>query len=164
LPFYFMSLSKAITLPILIILLLFLSACTASFSAIDESGLQPHLNVDLQIPKQLSTSTTGRFSITIQHQDGMPAPAERVMFEIWPEGRQDERISIPGTAIGEGQYAIDHQLMEQGIYVVQCFVSSGDYEVMPAKRFAIGEEAVHQLAALEAEETSDEPVVNGGHH
>lgn len=125
-----------------------LSACTANTGSADERGLLPHLTVDLQLPQELTVHSAGQYRIEIK-QGGKPVQAERVIFEFSPEGQSDQVVSVPGVSVGEGMYAAEYLPSKEGVYVVRCRVASGGLEAMPAKRFAIGEEAVLILATLE---------------
>lgn len=158
----------AATALIAILLAVLLSGCTANDSATDESGLLPHLTVDLQIPEQLQAGTEGTFTMIVR-QNGEPfeAGADSAAFEIWPEGQRENSITIASKLDGSGVYTASPTLDGEGIYVVRCRVSSRDYEVMPSKRFAIGEDAVSQLAMLEKQVSSEDPAPgsgDGGHH
>lgn len=82
-------------------------------------------------------------------------------FVFWPESHPEQRIEIAGVSDGNGQYTADYFLKNEGIYVVRCHVSSDTLEAMPAKRFAIGQEAVLLLAALEQQQTTDATFDNG---
>ncbi|GIQ65957.1 hypothetical protein PACILC2_45250 [Paenibacillus cisolokensis] len=144
----------------------FLSACAANTSSTDEHGLLPHLTVDMRLPSELSLGSSGQFRIAIS-QDGKPVQADDVAFEFWPEGHPEQRVEIPGEFGGSGLYTAEYRLNSEGVYVVRCRVSSGSLEAMPAKRFAIGEEAVLRLAALEQQQTAGAPAdggSSGGHH
>ncbi|CAH1209434.1 hypothetical protein PAECIP111893_03021 [Paenibacillus plantiphilus] len=153
---------------IAILLNALLSGCTANVNSTDERGLLPHLTVDLQIPEQLQAGTEGTFTMIV-HQNGEPfeAAADSAAFEIWPEGQRENSITIPGKLDGAGVYTASPTLDVGGIYVVRCRVSSTNYEVMPSKRFAIGEEAVNHLAMLEEQASSEDSAPDsgdGGHH
>ncbi|MFF2890087.1 FixH family protein [Paenibacillus sp. NPDC057967] len=147
--------------------MLLLSACTANVDSVDENGLQPHLKVDLHIPEKLVLHENNSFSVQVM-KDGQPAAADQIHFQFWPEGKSEQAVTLDGNKIDEGVYAVDYRLMEQGIYVVRCFIASDSLEVMPAKRFAIGSEAVLHLAALEEQEAqgslSQSNQAAGGHH
>ncbi|RXZ82917.1 hypothetical protein EBB07_08350 [Paenibacillaceae bacterium] len=157
--------AAALTAMLLSILLavLLLSGCTASVNTADEQGLLPHLTVDLQVPNPVQPGVEYRFTIVVQ-QDGQPIEADKVTFEFWPEGVREDSIAMMGMRDGAGTYFINQTMPGEGVYVVRSLVSSANYEVMPAKRFAIGEEAVKQLALLEDQEASAVPAPSGGGH
>lgn len=144
-----------------------LSACTAQIGNVDDKGLQPHLTVDLLIPEKLKVNETNPFRVEVK-QGGEPVEAEEVTFELWPEGKPDHTVSIQGTRIGDGLYGFDYSIPENGLYILKSRVISGKLEVFPAKRFAIGEEAVLQLASLEQhidqENQSPSHSADGHHH
>ena len=141
--------------------------CTANMSEIDEHGLRPYIAVDVRIPDKLAPHNNGQFAIEARVK-GQPLEAEQVTFEFWPEGQHAHRVSVTGAAAGDGIYTADYPIPGEGIYVVRSVVSGRGLEAMPAKRFAVGEQAVLHLAALEeqlaagAEDGSASG--GGGHH
>lgn len=138
-----------------------LSACKANTGSTDERGLLPHLSVDMQLPEELSPGSAGHFQIAVR-LGGEPVQADRVIFEFWPEGRPDQVVSVTGTPGGEGLYTAEYRPGGEGLYMVRCRVSSGPLEAMPAQRFAIGEEAVLRLAALERQQSSGATAADEG--
>ncbi|SMG22939.1 FixH family protein [Paenibacillus aquistagni] len=141
-----------------------LSACTANTGLTDEKGLLPHLTVDIELPEAFTLDFAAPFHIRVE-QHKVPVDTAEVTFEIWPENHPEERVRIPGESNGKGLYTAEHQLSTEGIYIVRCHVVSGSLEAMPAKRFAIGEEAVLSLAELEEQQAADgeAPAHGGGH-
>jgi hypothetical protein len=90
-----------------------------------------------------------------------------VTFEFWPEGQPDQKVSAQGVPTSDGVYTAQYAMMDNGIYVVRCLVTSGSMEAMPAKRFAIGEQAVLHLAEAEKQEAagnSGDAAGAAGHH
>lgn len=155
-------------LALLLIATALLGACTANTANIDERGLRPHLAVDLQLPEELAPDVAATFRIAVT-QGGQPVQAADVTFEFWPEGSPEQKAVVPGSLGDEdGIYSAIHQLSREGVYVVRCLVTAGGLEAMPAKRFALGEEAVLRLAALEEQAAGDTASVGeasgGGHH
>lgn len=160
--FHFSFCRSALIL-IMMIAAMFLSACTANTGSTDERGLLPHLSVDLQLPTEMTPGSTGQFRIYVS-QDGKPVQADKVTFGFWPVGHSEQRVEIAGVSEGNGLYSAEYRLGSEGVYVVRCRVSSGSLEVMPARRFAIGEEAVLRLAALERQQNAETPASGGGGH
>ncbi|MHA7963929.1 hypothetical protein ACX93W_07280 [Paenibacillus sp. CAU 1782] len=145
---------------------LLLGACTAQTGTIDEKGLRPHLNVDLQIPEKLELHKTSQFRVEVL-QGGKPAAVDEVIFELWPEEQVDQLISLKGNKIDDGIYGVDYEILENGLYRLKSRITAGELEVFPAKRFAVGEKAVLELAAIEDQEALDNQGSNqstGGHH
>lgn len=158
----------ALTGFIAFLLAVLLGGCTANVGSTDERGLLPHLTVDLQIPTQVHAGTKSTFKMVVRlNGEPFEAAADSAAFTIWPEGQRESSITIPGKPDGAGVYTASAALDDEGIYVVRCRFSSTDYEVMPAKRFAIGEDAVNRLVMLEKQESPDAPAPggrDGGHY
>lgn len=140
--------SQRIVLLFALCSVLLLSACTANTSGLDENGLSPHLAVDIILPDDLSVGKEASFQLHVQ-QGGEPIEADQATFEFWREDDPAHRITIDGETTEAGVYTAVHNLGEAGIYNVQCTVTAGSMEAMPIRRFAIGEEAVLQLAAMQ---------------
>ncbi|WP_214629479.1 FixH family protein [Paenibacillus agaridevorans] len=144
-----------------------LGACTANEGMTDENGLRPHLNVDLQVPGTLKLHETSPFSVIVT-QANKPVRADEILFQFWPEGSPDRLVTVAGLMRQEGVYTAEYGFIENGVYVVRSRVTAGSLEAMPAKRFAIGEEAVLRLAALEQQEAQGELASSdhgsGDHH
>lgn len=158
--------TRGIAISLTIIVAIFLSACTTDTGSADEHGLIPHLTVDMQLPTELSMGSSGQFRVVVG-QRGQPVETARTTFEFWPEGHLEQRVEIAGVPHGNGQYTAEFLVSAEGIYVVRCRVSSDKLESMPAKRFAIGEEAVLHLVTLEQQQSANAPPENGssgGHH
>ncbi|MNN58968.1 hypothetical protein D3C81_1740470 [compost metagenome] len=81
--------------------------------------------------------------------------AAQVQFEIWAEGNKDAVINVDGKQSSTGLYTASYSLSEEGIYIVKSHVSAQQYQVMPSKRFAVGNEAVEELIAQEQANEKD---------
>lgn len=161
------SISRPLCAAAAILASLLLGACTAQTDLSDENGILPHLSADLQIPGELSLHERDTFSVVLE-QNGKHVNADSIRFEVWPEGQRDGAHTVEGVRTREGTYSAEYRFEVEGIYIIRGWVKSGALEVMPAKRFAIGEDAVLQLAALEAQEsqsgTSAEGSAGHDHH
>ncbi|WP_020618098.1 hypothetical protein [Paenibacillus daejeonensis] len=139
-----------------------LSGCTAQTGTVDEQGLRPHLAVDLQLPAELAPGESGQVTLDVALL-GDPITAE-VIFAYWPEGEPGNAVEAAASSEDKGRYQTDLVLPEEGIYVVRAQVAADGLEVMPAKWLAIGEDAVRQLAVLEAAQAQEAPAAGGGGH
>lgn len=155
-------LGKPVSLLGLILVIVMLSGCTAKTGTIDERGLRPHLTVDLQLPEQMAPGEPGQVTLKVELQ-GEPVAAE-VQFVFWPEGEPDKAMEADAMSVGGGQYQTIMELPEEGVYVVRAHVTADGLEAMPAKWLAIGQDAVQQLAALEADQAQEAPAAGGGGH
>lgn len=86
------------------------------------------------------------------------------IFEVWPEGHFEQRIEIATKPQSKGLYAAEYRIHKEGVFVTSSRVTYGSLEAMPAKRFAIGEEAGLQLADLEQQQSSDIRGSESPHH
>ncbi|WP_260405697.1 FixH family protein [Paenibacillus sp. 598K] len=142
---------------------LLLAGCTAQTGDVDEHGLRPHLRVDLQLPEQLAVGETAAFMLDVTRGDE-PVVADAVRFVLWPETAPEQRTELAAAPDAPGRYSVAYRLPAEGVYVIRAYVEADKLEAMPAKRFAIGADAVLELAALEAAQAGAAPATGGGGH
>ncbi|MGO4542861.1 FixH family protein [Paenibacillus sp. 2TAB19] len=149
----------------LLMLILLFCGCTVKTTATDESGLPPHLTVDLHVPDEWILGKPSLFSVEVTKSSKPVQNAEKAEFVIWLEGNKESAITIAAKEESPGVYSVTHTLNEEGLYVVQSRINSANEQVMPAKRFAIGAHAIEQLAVLEEAQRSGTPAAPAvGHH
>lgn len=150
----------------ILLLTILLAGCTANVSSTDANGLSPHLTVDLQVAHEIQVDQSTAFTISVQEKGQPYKEADHVEFVIWPIDHLENTISINGVQTEPGTYSASTVMAEEGVYAVQGHVKSEQYQVMPMKRFAIGEAAVHELILLQEQEaagTSSDIPATGGH-
>ncbi|MEK3884519.1 FixH family protein [Paenibacillus sp. PL2-23] len=149
-----------------LLLLASLSACTAKTpEGTDEKGLHPHVTIDMRMPDRFQVGVDSAFTVEVKKNGELVTGAEYAEFLFWPDGHKDDAIAVPAVESSPGIYSAPYAAPEEGIYVVQTKVQSGDDLIMPAKRFAIGTHAVEQLIQLEEAQQSGEAAPEaGGHH
>jgi len=150
-------------LPLLLVLLL--CGCSAKAAEVDESGLPPHLTVNLHLPEKVEIGKPNLFSVEVQKSGKPMINADQAQFIIWQEDDQSSAVTIQAEQLSPGVYTVTHPITEEGLYVVQSRIRFANDQVMPAKRFAIGNHAIEQLAILESAQHSGEPApAESGHH
>ncbi|MGE6663897.1 FixH family protein [Paenibacillus xylanexedens] len=148
--------------PVLLVVLL--CGCTAKIAETDESGLPPHISVNLQLPEALAIGSSNVFSVQVSKSNVPLEHAEIAEFVIWPENDEDSAVTIKADESSPGSYAVSYVIEKEGLYVVQSRIQFADAQVMPTKRFAIGDHAIERLAQLENDQHTDVPVPAAGHH
>ncbi|WP_082110776.1 FixH family protein [Paenibacillus algorifonticola] len=149
--------------PMLLVLLL--CGCTTKATQTDESGLPPHLSVNLQLPKLFETGSSNVFAVEVSKSNKPLEHADTAEFVIWREDDKDSAITIKADESSPGLYSASYVIDEEGLYFVQSRIKFADAQVMPTKRFAIGAHAIERLAQLESAQHSDAPApAAGGHH
>ncbi|OME87969.1 hypothetical protein BK120_01205 [Paenibacillus sp. FSL A5-0031] len=150
-------------LPLLLVVLL--CSCTAKSAEVDESGLPPHLTVNLLLPENLEIEKPNHFSVEVLKSGKPMINADQAQFIIWQEDDQSSAVTIQAEQLSPGVYSVTHSIAKEGLYVVQSRIHFANDQVMPAKRFAIGKDAIEKLAMLESAQHSGEPApVESGHH
>lgn len=149
----------------LLLMMLLLCGCTSHDPSPSADGLLPHLSVDLQITTRADSDNNKTFSVAIEHNEQPFQDADRVQFEIFPENDPEAVQMVEGHQTKPGLYEASQKL-DKGLYVVTCRVHSKDYQVMPSRYFAIGNEAVEKLTLIEQSLKGDavQTPDGGGHH
>ncbi len=130
------------------------SGCTAKIAETDESGLPPHLTVDLHLPKQLDLGSESSFSVEVFKNNRPLEHAEKAEFIFWPEGNREAAVTVKATESSPGVYSVSHSISNEGIYLVQSRISAKNEKVLPIKRFAVGSKAVEQLIQMKSAKES----------
>jgi hypothetical protein len=151
---------------VLLILMIILSSCTTSVAGKDEHGFSPHLTVDLQVPANIELQQKIPLILKVIKSGEPFEDAEQAIFAIWQEDHKDQAVTIPASESSPGLYEAEHIFSAEGIYILQSRVASSNLEVMPAKRIAIGPEAIEKLALLEQHQEGESaaPAVVDVHH
>ncbi|MCR2802754.1 FixH family protein [Paenibacillus soyae] len=148
-----------------LLLLGLLCGCTARTpSGADENGLHPHVTVEMSLPETFEIGRDAKFTLEAKKNGELLANADSAEFVFWPEGHKDAAVIVPAEEISPGEYAASYTVREEGVYVVQSRLRSAGEIIMPAKRFAIGPEAVDLLIQLEEAQKNDAPAAAGGGH
>ncbi|MBA9085617.1 hypothetical protein FHR92_002084 [Fontibacillus solani] len=158
------TINRAIRVPLIVLILAFICGCTAQVPVSDRNGFKPHLNVDLQVTSATDAYHTNKFSIFLTQEDVPYRDAAQVQFEVWPEGNKDAVIKVDGKQSSSGLYTASYSFSEEGIYIVKGHVSTQEYQVMPSKRFAVGNKAVEELIAQEQASESEMDHTHAEHH
>ncbi|WP_339308042.1 FixH family protein [Paenibacillus sp. FSL R5-0519] len=148
--------------PVLLVVLL--CGCTAKVAETDENGLPPHISVDLQLPEELKIGSSNVFSVQVSKRNVPLEHAEKAEFVIWPENDKDAAVIIQADEPSPGSYEVSYVIEKEGLYVVQSRIQFADAQVMPTKRFAIGNQDIERLVQLENDQHTDAPAPAAGHH
>ena len=98
-------------------------------------------------------------------KSGQPVEkADKADFVVWPENEPEQAVTIPASEQSPGVYEAKYVFGENGLYIVQSRISSANIEAMPAKRVAIGQEAVEKLSQLVHAGKEEGTAPEDGHH
>ncbi|WP_138751409.1 FixH family protein [Paenibacillus sinopodophylli] len=148
-----------------LLLTLMLCGCTANTTQTDESGLPPHLSVNLHLPNKLNIGIPQVFSVEVSKSNKPLEQAEAAEFVIWQEDKKESAVTLAADEQSPGLYSVSYVIDTEGVYYVQARMKFEDGQVMPTKRFAIGDHAIERLIQLESAQHSDAPApAAGGHH
>ncbi|WP_168121199.1 FixH family protein [Paenibacillus sp. HB172176] len=160
---------KRITIPSALLMLgimLVLGGCAMTEKPAVDNGLPPHISVQLHLPEAdaVESGREGVYSIEAS-KNGQPLEdAETAEFIIWQEEHPEKKTIIPATETSPGVYTAAHAIEEDGLYIVKSHLVADGDQVMPAKRMAVGSDAVTRLAQLQANPDEAVEADEAGHH
>lgn len=150
--------------PLLTAVALLLGGCQANTSGTDEHGFGAHLTVDMRISENLQIGKENSFSVVVEENGKPYGSFYKASFMIWPEDGSSPAVTAEGVQTAPGVYTVTQPLAKEGVYRVNFSGVSAQYEIMPAKRFAIGAKAIQQLAELEKQKDTAPAAAPAGHH
>lgn len=141
-----------------------LGGCTSNMEGRDENGFAPHLTVDLKAPAPEDFQSEVPLSVVVKKSGQPLEQADKAEFVVWPESDPNSVVIIQATEQTPGVYTANYVFGSEGMYIVQSRIVSADLEAIPAKRVAIGKEAVERLSQLDHAGEGEESNVSEGHH
>ncbi|PKR77644.1 hypothetical protein CEY16_06830 [Halalkalibacillus sediminis] len=123
--------------------LMLLAACGQSDEAEETSGDSKDLSL---VPVEVEILTedeldlgTQTLSASVSHNDELVNDAEEVEFEVWEQGSKEESQMLAAENSGEGEYTVDYEFEEDGVYHIQYHVTARDQHVMPKHEVKVGD-------------------------
>lgn len=150
------------------LLIVLLCGCTAKMTETDGNGLPPHISVNLKLPESLRLGNSNDFSVQVSKSNIPLEHAETAEFVIWPESDKASAVTLKADERSPGLYAVSYVIEQEGLYLIQSRIKFADAQVMPTKRFAIGDHAIERLAEIESYQHTDadapDPTPASSHH
>ncbi|MFD2328980.1 FixH family protein [Cohnella sp. GCM10020058] len=140
-----------------------LSGCTSDTDKRDANGFASYLTVDLKVTAPEDAKAEVPLSFEVKKSGQPLEQADKAEFVIWPDGDQDQAVTVPASSQSPDVYEAKYVFGIEGLYIVQSHVVSANLEAMPAKHVAIGQAAVEKLSQLE-QPNEETPADSGGQH
>lgn len=123
----------------LVIGLMILSACGKSDDIDDGSSTEVlPLNVELTITEQAEIGETVKMAALVTYGEDKVEDADKVVFEVWEEGKKDESVMIESVNEKNGLYTAETTFEHDGLYHIQSHVDAKQLHSMPVKEVTIG--------------------------
>ncbi|PLT30545.1 FixH family protein [Peribacillus deserti] len=128
-----------IQLLFVLILSLFLNACSLKEDAADLYQKQSPLEADIIIPKIFSSNTQENIKVVLTQDGKKVEGADYVHFEIWKQDGSLHYNMEQAKEVGNGMYALSKDFNSNGLYYIKVHASNNGSMIMPQKQFVVGE-------------------------
>ncbi|MED4130564.1 hypothetical protein [Shouchella miscanthi] len=130
----------------------FITSIFVGLTGCSDSSLEtPSLEVvraKIDSPLEIDTHVRTNLSVTLTQGEEIVDDAEDVVFEIWKDQERDEGKLQDGVYIDSGTYTIEHEFLEDVIYLVQSHITARDMHVMPKQMVVVGDVSDETIEAF----------------
>ncbi|MGN7386955.1 FixH family protein [Sporosarcina sp. SAFN-015] len=121
----------------LIIGLSMLAACGKE--AVDGSAVEVlPLEVELTVTEQAQVGDTVNMKALVTYGDEKVDDADKVVYEVWEEGKKDDSVMIDSVNEKDGTYTAETTFDHDGLFHIQVHVDARNLHTMPVKQVTIG--------------------------
>ncbi|MCG7344538.1 FixH family protein [Sporosarcina sp. ACRSL] len=142
----------------LMIGLLLLAACGKKVDDGSTVEVLP-LEVELTVTEQAEVGETVKMEALVTYGDEKVTDADKVVYEVWEEGKKDDSVMIDSVNEKDGTYTAETTFDHDGIFNIQVHVDAKNLHTMPVKQVTIGEGA--QVEEAEQSNGHDHGHVDG---
>lgn len=140
-------------LMLLVILALFLGACSVSSDAADLYKKETPLQIEVVIPELIPKGESITLQAVLTQVEQKVENADFVHFRVW---KQDGSIRYPmeeAEELGNGVYQMDFRFEKDGLYFLEVHAGNNGAISSPRQQFVVGE-----LSKTEMEKLKEGPV------
>ncbi len=139
-----------------------LQGCSAASEGVEHKYKQEQvLMIDIRMPETVETDQSQTFQVLLSDHGRQAVEADYVRFAVWGKDESKPEQLMDAVKEGNGVYSIKRKFDEEGIYYLQVYAAANGSEVMPTRRFAVGDVAVE---AEEEQDEADHGHSGGAHH
>jgi hypothetical protein len=146
----------------MILLLLFVSGCTANTAQSDKNKTPEFVEVEILVPEKISLNQETILKARVSQGKQMVDDADDVKFEIWKANSDNKSEMLNGKYDGNGIYSVKKTFDQDGVYFVQTHVTARGMHVMPKKLLVVGNISEEELKSLQ--ENNEQSHGHGHHH
>lgn len=99
------------------------------------------LEVELTVIEQADVGDTVMMEALVTYGDEKVSDADKVVYEVWEEGKKDDSVMIDSVNEKDGTYTAETSFEHDGLFNVQVHVDAKDLHTMPLKQVTVGEGA-----------------------
>ncbi|WP_252502537.1 FixH family protein [Sporosarcina sp. Marseille-Q4943] len=111
------------------------------------------LEVELTVPEKAEVGDTVNMEALVTYGDEKVADADKVVYEVWEDGKKDDSVVIDSVNEKDGTYTAETSFDHDGLFHIQVHVDAKNLHTMPVKQVTIGEGA--QVGDAEPSESHD---------
>ncbi|TXC85820.1 FixH family protein [Metabacillus litoralis] len=133
---------------LLMLLLLFLSACS---NQKDVAMLYPQespINIDILLPETITVNENTNFKVQLTQAGKAVENPDFVHFEIWNQEGTVYHSMEEAVEEGNGIYSLSKELEQEGLYFIKIHASSNGSIIIPQKQFVVGSLTEKDVAFL----------------
>lgn len=124
----------------MVIGLFILAACGKEVD--DGSAVQVlPLKVELTVTDQAEVGDAVKMEALVTYGDEKVSDADKVIYEVWEEGKKDDSVMIDSVNGKDGTYTAETSFDHYGLFHIQVHVDAKNLHTMPVKQVKIGEGA-----------------------
>lgn len=110
------------------------------------------LDVELTVTEQAEVGDTVKMEALVTYGDEKVSDADKVVYEVWEEGKKDDSVMIESVNEKDGTYTAETSFDHDGLFHIQVHVDAKNLHTMPVKQVTIGEGAHAETEHAEGEE------------
>lgn len=99
------------------------------------------LEVELTVTEQAEIGDTVKMEALVTYGDEKVSDADKVVYEVWEEGKKDDSVMIDSVNEKDGTYTAETSFDHDGLFHVQVHVDARNLHTMPVKQVTIGQGA-----------------------
>lgn len=96
------------------------------------------LLVDLTVTEKAEVGETVKMEALVTFGDEKVEDADKVMYEIWEDGKKDDSLMLESVNEKNGIYSAETTFEHDGVYTIQVHVDAKQLHSMPLKEVIIG--------------------------
>jgi len=96
------------------------------------------LEVELTVTEQAEIGDTVNMKALVTYGDEKVDDADKVVYEVWEEGKKDDSVMIDSVNEKDGTYTAETTFDHDGLFNIQVHVDAKNLHTMPVKQVTIG--------------------------
>ncbi|KXH87099.1 FixH family protein [Sporosarcina sp. HYO08] len=139
---------------LLVSVLVILSACNQKVDEQNnatEEAPQP-IAVELTVTEKADVDSPVEMTALVTQGEEKIEDADKVVYEVWEEGKKDESIMIDATNEENGLYTAETSFGHDGLFHIQVHVDARGMHTMPKKEVVVGDGGHYEEAHDEGDE------------